>query len=525
MRPEVWRPPVEPSPAEQAVIKAVRRAKLFVFLREHRHELFDEQFQAELAEAYVDSPKGQPPVPPARLALATILQAYARVSDDEVIEATVMDRRWQLVLDCLDAEAPPFAKGTLVGFRKRLIECNLDRRLIERTVALAARTGGFGARALRAALDSSPLWGAGRVEDTINLMGHALRKALGVIAVLQGRGQAGGTAALAGQAGAPQLAASSLKAALDMDWDDPATAGRALSQVLGLLDQVEAFIAGAAGGEAAGALLATARQVRDQDVDLTGPAPALRRGVAKDRRISVEDAQMRHGRKSRSVLFDGYKRHVLRDLDTGLVPAVGITPANAPEASVTGDIAADLDAAGLTLAELHIDRAYLASHLVRDRGPDLAIYCKAWRVRNTTGRYPKTDFALNFTTRQLTCPAGVTMAFEPGTTVHFPKRTCAACPLQARCTISSNGRSISIHPDEALLAELRDRQATPAGRIQLRERVKVEHALAHVGHWQGRRARYRGTRKNLFDLRRVAVVHNLHVIARQQAATGYQLPA
>jgi hypothetical protein len=29
----------------------------------------------------------------ARLALATILQAYAGVSDDEVIEATVMDRR------------------------------------------------------------------------------------------------------------------------------------------------------------------------------------------------------------------------------------------------------------------------------------------------------------------------------------------------------------------------------------------------------------------------------------------------
>jgi DDE family transposase/transposase-like protein DUF772 len=525
MRPEVWRPPVEPSRAERAVMKAVRRAKLFVFLREYRHELFDEQFQAELAEAYGDSPKGQPPVPPARLALATIVQAYTGVSDDEVIEATVMDRRWQLVLDCLGTDAPPFAKGTLVGFRKRLIEKNLDRRLVERTVALAARTGGFGARALRAALDSSPLWGAGRVEDTINLMGHALRTALGVIAVLQGRGQAAGTAVLAVQAGAPQLAASSLKAALDADWDHPVTAGQALSQVLGLLDQVEAFIAGAAGQDAAAAVLATARQVRDQDVDLTGLAPALRRGVAKDRRISVEDGQMRHGRKSRSVLFDGYKRHVLRDLDTGLVPAVGITAANAPEASVTGDIQADLDAAGLTLAELHIDRAYLASHLVRDRGPDLAIYCKAWRVRNTGGRYAKTEFALNFTTRQLTCPAGVTIAFEPGTTVHFPKSTCAACPLRARCTTSSNGRSVSIHPDEALLAELRERQATPAGRAQLRERVKVEHALAHVGHWQGRRARYRGTRKNLFDLRRVAVVHNLHVIERQRAATGYQLPA
>jgi len=339
MRPGLWRPPVAPSAAEQAVIKAVRRAKLFVFLREHRHELFDQQFQAELARAYVDSPKGQPPVPPARLALATIVQAYTGVSDDEVIEATVMDRRWQLVLDCLDADQPPFAKGTLVGFRKRLVEQNLDRALVERTVTLAARTKGFGARALRAALDSSPLWGAGRVEDTINLMGHALRKALGVIAVSQGWGQAAGTAIVAAQAGVPQLAAPSLKAALDRDWDDPAARDEALAQVLGFLDQVEAFVAGWAGGQAAARAVAVAHQVRDQDVDLSGPAPALVRGVAKDRRISVEDAQMRHGRKSRSVLFDGYKRHILRDLDSGLGAAVGITPANAPEASVTASLA------------------------------------------------------------------------------------------------------------------------------------------------------------------------------------------
>jgi hypothetical protein len=377
MRPGLWCPPVEPSPAERMVIKAVRRAKLFVFLRQHRHELFDEQFQAELAAAYADRPKGQPPVPPAQLALATILQAYTGGSDDEVIEATIMDRRWQLVLDCMDTDHPPFSKGTLVAFRARLIEHNLDRRLIERTVALAARTKGFGARALRAALDSSPLWGAGRVEDTWNLMGHALRKALGVIAAAQGWGQAAGTAIVAEQGGVAQLAASSLKAALDVDWDDPQARDQALAQVLGLLDRVEAFITGIAGSRDARACVQVAHQVRDQDVDLSGPAPVLRRGVAKDRRISVEDGEMRHGRKTRSVLFDGYKRHVLRDLDTGLVAAVGITPANAPEASVTGAITADLNAAGRRLAELHIDRAYLASDLVRDRGPGLAIFCKA----------------------------------------------------------------------------------------------------------------------------------------------------
>ena len=48
----------KPSAVERAVIKAVRRAKLFVFLRERRHKLFDEQFQAELAQAHADSPKG-----------------------------------------------------------------------------------------------------------------------------------------------------------------------------------------------------------------------------------------------------------------------------------------------------------------------------------------------------------------------------------------------------------------------------------------------------------------------------------
>jgi hypothetical protein len=83
-----------------------------------------------------------------------------------------------------------------------------------------------------------------------------------------------------------------------------------------------------------------------------------------------------------------------------------------------------------------------------------------------------------------------------------------------RCTTSARGRSVHLHPDERFLAELRQRQHTPAGCTKLRERIAVEHTLAQVGHWQGRRARYCGQRKNLFDLRRYAVVDNLHVLRR-----------
>src|SRR5215510_11605711 len=88
MRPPLWHPPVELSPAEHAIIKRIRRAKLFVFLRQHRHTLFADAFQQALLKFYKDQPQGHPPVPPAQLALATLLQAYTQVSDDEVIEAT-----------------------------------------------------------------------------------------------------------------------------------------------------------------------------------------------------------------------------------------------------------------------------------------------------------------------------------------------------------------------------------------------------------------------------------------------------
>jgi transposase len=504
-------------------MRRVKRAKLFVFLRERRHEIFDERFQEELGTIYRDSRLGQPPVPPAKLALATVLQAYAGVSDDEAIEAMVMDRRWQMVLGCLDAEEPLFSKSTLIAFRKRLVEHEMDRRLLERTVEVAARTRAFGHKALRAALDSSPLWGAGRVEDTYNLLGHALKKALGVIARQQGRG----LAEVAGEAGASLLGgATSLKAALDLEWDDPDERALALARVLDALDAVEAYLlpegsAREKGGEGAAELagMEIARRVRAQDVleEGDGGTPVLRRGVARERVVSVEDAQMRHGRKSKSVRFSGYKRHVLRDLDTGLVRAAGVTPANAPEASVAEVIAADLarqpDA---VLSELHIDRAYLSSELVRERAPGLEVYCKAWRVRNGE-RFPKTEFSQDWERGLMRCPAGVSMPFEAGRVVRFPKKACAACPLRERCTKSTGGgRSVSVHPGERLLAELRERQRTPEGREKLRERVGVEHSLAHIGRWQGHRARYRGVRKNLFDLRRSAVVHNLHVIARTQ---------
>src|SRR5437588_4114675 len=156
-------------------------------------------------------------------------------------------------------------KGTLVAFRQRLIEGQMDRRLIERTIAIADQSQAFGARAVRAALDSSPLWGAGRVEDTYNLLGHALNKVMRVVAKQQGRE----LVEVAKEAGAQLVCASSLKAAWDRDWDQQCEKDEALTLVLNVLRAVETWVQTLQqeDGLLAQPSLAIAQQVKEQDVE------------------------------------------------------------------------------------------------------------------------------------------------------------------------------------------------------------------------------------------------------------------
>ena len=51
----------------------------------------------------------------------------------------------------------------------------------------------------------------------------------------------------------------------------------------------------------------------------------IRQGVAEDRRVWVADPEMRHGRKSKSQRFNGFKRYLAADVDRGLILACAIT--------------------------------------------------------------------------------------------------------------------------------------------------------------------------------------------------------
>jgi hypothetical protein len=524
-----WTPRQDTTKQEEFLLRRLRRTrKLFAFLRDHRQALFDDAFQAELESMYRDTGAGQEPVPPALLAMIALLQSYLGVSDAEAVELTVVDLRWQMVLDRLGSTKPACAQGTLVDFRERLIRTDMDRRLLERTVEMARQSKLFDWRklpkSLRVAIDSSPLEGAGRVEDTINLLGHAARKVVQCAADLVGWP----VERVAREAGIPVLLQASVKRGLDTEWSDPDAKACALNTLVQQLDSLNAWLRSKLPEELGkpplkdhlDALMQIRTQDLEPDPDGGNGGTRIRDGVADERRVSIEDPDMRHGRKSKSKRFNGYKRHIATDLDTNLILACAVTPANRPEEEAAPKLKADLELQHRRIGELHIDRGYIVSPVVDEVLDDGGeIICKPWVPRN--GKlFSKTDFEINMRDRTITCPAGQVESIDLGADVEFDAQACGRCRLRSECTTAGpgSGRTVTIADNELLQQKLRKQISTPKGRERLRRRVAVEHSLAHLSRRQGRRARYRGTRKNLFDVRRAAAVQNLETIDLRMAA-------
>ena len=509
-----WKPPVGSAREERVAKKLRPSSKFYRFLWEIRGELFAGGLEDNLIAAY--DGRGQRPCPPAMLAMATLLQRYEGISDADAVDAAENDRRWQLVLGVLGAEESPFGQGSLVRFRQKMIEKDLDRALLDRTVEIAKSTGKFGWKSLRVALDSSPLEGSGRVEDTWNLVGRAMGRVVAVVAAALEIDES----VVIAEAGLQVLTADSIKGAIDIDWDDEGAKLDALRELLAQVERLEAWVKkrlGKVSDDAVRKALSTLKRVVSQDIEPDpggGGGPRIKQGVAEDRLISLSDPEMRHGRKSKTKRFNGYKRHIA--VANGIIVAAAVLPANAREHEATGQLLDEARAHGKVKA-LDIDRGYLASSRVAElHARGVQITSRPWVVAND-GLYTKEAFGIDLRRRLVTCPAGATTRIVPSGTSTFSENDCLPCDKRESCT-KSRRRSISIHRNEALLIQLRRRKQTQAGRAELRKRVVVEHRLAHVGAIQGRRCRYRGTRKNLLDLRRSAAVANLHVIARLRLA-------
>jgi len=444
---------------------------------------------------------GRPSIPPSLMMRAVLCQIRDDVSDREAARRAAKDLDWKRALG-VEADAVPFHHTSFSVFRSRLLVNDADGVALAATIERAVAAGLFAKRVLAIA-DSTGVMGAAAVADTYELIRTA-------IAQLVAAG--GGPKTLPSRL--RNRARAAVRAKARIDWAD-ADARRA--ELGGLVELARALLALPADDATAEARELLARIV-DQDVADTDDGPAIGQGVAPDRVISVVDPEMRHGRKSSSKRIDGYKSHVLTDHDSELILGVSVTPANDPDGPEAAPLVRAARAAGVPVTEMLGDTAY------GDGDTRVAVEAAGAKVTAktqppaTTGRFVKTDFAIDPDVPSATCPAGHTTT-QVGYThdakgrrvvvVKFPAPTCAVCPLRERCTTNPHGRSVTLNFHEARLQAARAAQARPSTRKKLRRRALVERKLAEIKRHGAGKARYRGTRKALLQQRLTAAMVNM----------------
>jgi hypothetical protein len=378
--PDEWNPPVDLSSDEEIVLKLCKKQKIWAFFRLHRHELLDGEVRAALKEMYAAGPKGRPPVAPEKLALALVLQAALGVADHEVPTLTAVDRRWQMVLDLQNKTAQAFSQGTVYEFRERVRRAGVMKVLLDKTVELARKSKDFSHKRLRALFDSSPLVGAGRVEDTFNLLGRAIAQ------LLEAAAEEGSFDAsrVATALEVTVFSATSVKAVLDIDWRKPEARSQSLAALLGQFERLRDWLEEYFGEDKLQQPplvehIDTVEKIIEQDTEPDPNSPAsvrrIRQGVASERLVSLSDRDMRHGRKSKTKGLCGYKRHVAVDMDIqGLICATKVLPANKREYEGARPLMEQIEQSNLTLVELGTDRGYIPAEVItraRERGVDV----------------------------------------------------------------------------------------------------------------------------------------------------------
>ena len=97
----------------------------------------------------------------------------------------------------------------------------------------------------------------------------------------------------------------------------------------------------------------------------------------------------------------------------------------------------------------------------------------------------------------------------------FDAAVCGACSLRSQCVAAKpgTGRTVRLHPQEALLQQARTLQQSEAFSEYQQRRVVVEHRLARLVQLGIRQSRYFGRIKTRFQLYLATTVANLTLVA------------
>lgn len=382
--------------------------------------------------------------------------------------------------------------------------------------------------------DSTPMWCYGAVRDTVRLLGDGLSS----LAAQWSKATRVSLEAVAQQWQTPFVLEKSTKGAFRVDWHDEAARARVVSHLAETVVRIVGDIRRALGDVRPSLRKAVLRRCRhllrvvgqDLETDANGQLVVARK-VAADRLISLTDPQARHGRKTKSQTFDGYKIHLLGDAVSGLLLSLTVTSGNVHDGQPAHRLIRRAKDLYSKLERVLGDTAYGGAQLRHVVKGTLAVSLLSPPppVDEKEGRLGKASFAVNFDEQQVTCPNGVTssdrrLVWSSDHDAHaalfvWTKETCDSCPLSAACRGKERGgRRVLLHPYEKELRDARLAWNDPQVREEYRERSQGERLVNQVIRHGGRNARAFGMKAAQLQAHAIAMANNLRLLAQAIAA-------
>jgi len=497
------------------VMGPLPEGSFFALLAEHGDRIVRDQ---DFAECY-SARMGRPSIPPSLLAKVLLLQHRCGVSDEQAMECVRWDLRWKVALNLL-VDHQGWHPTTLTKYRARLLLHKKEALALEATLRLAGELGMLDG-AVEQIMDSTPMLGAAATQDTVRLVRHGVKKLIDAVMALD---------ADAGRVLVDGLEFDYAKPSEKPDcrWREKAERERMLTRVaqdaeraLEAVEQADGLLE----DEAVKAAHDLLRELIGQDfvIDSDG-VPRLHRGTAADRIISTVDTEMRHGRKSSSQRFDGYKLSAsATNSSEPLIVAVHVAPAaeqDGPQAKHLIDAQPEDHRPERVLGDTAYGNGPVRAELA-ERG--VGVLAQVPENPLADGRLGKREFTIDFGAGAVTCPAGhtarISTSKKGNRSATFQRAACGACPLKDRCCPTQRQRTIDLLEHEELLAAARQTLADPAAAEHLRRtRPRIERLLGLLANRYGaRKSRYIGTAKARLQAAWAAALVNLNPIARRIA--------
>ncbi len=502
----------------------VGQESFYGFLAGSRRSLFRDEDFAGLYR----TDKGRPSVPPSQLCVALLLQSRDGVSDEEAIQRTAYDLRWKVALG-LNLEEKLCAKSTLQLFRSKLILHDAYQQLFQASIDACRKSGLLKRKKLEIALDTTPIFGRGAVKDTFNLVSDQIRKVVHEIVALKSYDQE----TLVAEHGLGRHFGSSFKGQVDLDWDDAAQKRALVGQLVAdaqvALELAKAAVRGyRKGAESTRGLVEARDLLADlllQDIEEEPPdagGPRILKGTSRDRVVSTTDPEMRHGRKSHSKRFDGYKASVAVATESGVIVATDARPGNTHDSEGATELVQEASRRCDKKTDRVIgDTAYGSVDTRRSfKKLGVEVVAKAPPAGRRNVEFTLEDFKINSKRGVATCPAGKKsirrnrVRKPDGWRYVFSRKDCKECPLRSKCTTARvSARVVTITENTKELQRHRRYQRTQAFAKIYRRRIVVEHRIARLVQLGIRQARYFGQARVAFQVNLAATVGNLTLAA------------